>query len=323
MEPLTDFEIDPQKERKRFIFVRLINITENQVLALHNHLCKERKQNQKPYFFHPILKMYWKFVKMENRDSMEICLYYKGPELPERLKARFNEDFSDITVDTISCISEDFSKERLGKWIGEVQYSGSFDEKSWPTQETSENLISKSFMNFRDAKSSSLPAIEPEPIINNNNNENPLPNPDAEKIRKRKLRFFTDETELMFFFKIGDPTTGDYDDVSLEINNTDRLENEIQQFVASDLNGEENINLRYCGKIIGKIDVLSDEYVCEIKKWENWMKAMGQVIAYSKRYPNRKRLIHFFGPYLSLTRVIYIYKMLKAENILMSYEGYE
>jgi len=45
----------------------------------------------------------------------------------------------------------------------------------------------------------------------------------------------------------------------------------------------------------GKIDILTDTEVIEIKEWKRWKEAIGQVLCYGKYYPNHKKRIHFFG----------------------------
>lgn len=45
----------------------------------------------------------------------------------------------------------------------------------------------------------------------------------------------------------------------------------------------------------GRIDVLSDSKVIEIKNYENWKHAIGQVLTYSLFYPNKEKWIYLFN----------------------------
>lgn len=45
----------------------------------------------------------------------------------------------------------------------------------------------------------------------------------------------------------------------------------------------------------GIIDVITKDTVIEIKSWENWKHAIGQLMAYNYYYPNHMLKVHFFG----------------------------
>ena len=46
----------------------------------------------------------------------------------------------------------------------------------------------------------------------------------------------------------------------------------------------------------GRIDILTDTEIIEIKKWEDHKKAIGQIMGYGIYYPKLNKRIHFFGP---------------------------
>ena len=46
---------------------------------------------------------------------------------------------------------------------------------------------------------------------------------------------------------------------------------------------------------IGRADVVTDEYVIEIKHYRHWKSAFGQVLAYCIHFGSRKPWVHFFG----------------------------
>lgn len=45
----------------------------------------------------------------------------------------------------------------------------------------------------------------------------------------------------------------------------------------------------------GYIDLLTDEEVIEVKEASDWKSAIGQVLAYAKFYPERRKRVHLFG----------------------------
>lgn len=46
---------------------------------------------------------------------------------------------------------------------------------------------------------------------------------------------------------------------------------------------------------VGRIDLLTDTEIIEIKPTKTWKAAMGQVLAYGAFYPNHQKRIHLFG----------------------------
>jgi hypothetical protein len=54
------------------------------------------------------------------------------------------------------------------------------------------------------------------------------------------------------------------------------------------------------------IDILGSDFLIEIKNWNDWIKAIGQVFVYGHVYPNHMKQIHFFGEPPSVDKEIYI-----------------
>lgn len=54
------------------------------------------------------------------------------------------------------------------------------------------------------------------------------------------------------------------------------------------------------------IDILGNDFLIEIKNWNDWIKAIGQVIVYGHVYPNHMKQIHFFGEPPPADKEIYI-----------------
>lgn len=64
----------------------------------------------------------------------------------------------------------------------------------------------------------------------------------------------------------------------------------IQNRLAKELGGRTEIQVP-----AGRIDVLTDTHIIEVKEYKNWKSAIGQVHSYSVSYPGRKKAIHLFG----------------------------
>jgi hypothetical protein len=47
--------------------------------------------------------------------------------------------------------------------------------------------------------------------------------------------------------------------------------------------------------LAGRIDILTDTQLIEVKEWKRWKEAIGQVFCYGKYYPEHEKRIHFFG----------------------------
>uniref|UniRef100_A0A6C0CBR9 KilA-N domain-containing protein n=1 Tax=viral metagenome TaxID=1070528 RepID=A0A6C0CBR9_9ZZZZ len=66
-------------------------------------------------------------------------------------------------------------------------------------------------------------------------------------------------------------------------------EKEIQATLHKKLGGEIEVKT-----IAGRIDLLTDKYLIEIKNYCDWKCAIGQLIAYSQNYEDRKKVMYLF-----------------------------
>lgn len=102
----------------------------------------------------------------------------------------------------------------------------------------------------------------------------------------------------------------------LNINGEKVLEKHIQERLATEFGGS------HYTVDIGIIDILTPTMVCELKNWENWLKALGQILAYSYYFPDREKRIHFFGPPPNVWKIYSIYTILTQYGIVISCEHY-
>ncbi|MDX2273487.1 MAG: hypothetical protein NW237_16255 [Cyanobacteriota bacterium] len=69
----------------------------------------------------------------------------------------------------------------------------------------------------------------------------------------------------------------------------------------------------------GRIDILTDREVIEVKKASNWKAAIGQILVYGRNYPNHKKRIHLFGE-LTKNDLKKIKEECNAFGILLTWE---
>lgn len=65
------------------------------------------------------------------------------------------------------------------------------------------------------------------------------------------------------------------------------MENVIKNSICEKLNGETEIVTEY-----GDIDILTDNKIIEVKLYNNWKHALGQILAYSETYPEHTKYIY-------------------------------
>ena len=53
----------------------------------------------------------------------------------------------------------------------------------------------------------------------------------------------------------------------------------------------------------GRIDLLTDEEIIEVKRITDWKAALGQILVYSAFYPEHRKRIHLFGKCSELTKL--------------------
>ena len=71
--------------------------------------------------------------------------------------------------------------------------------------------------------------------------------------------------------------------------------------------------------LAGRIDILTDTQLIEIKDWKRWKEAIGQVFCYGKYYPEHEKRIHFFG-YASPDFILLVESHCQDMGIVLTYE---
>ena len=93
------------------------------------------------------------------------------------------------------------------------------------------------------------------------------------------------------------------------------LEKTIRDRLALELNGQVEVRVN-----TGYIDILTSTELIEIKQANDWKGAIGQLMAYSRDYPDRQKRLHLFG---SIAKGSFdkILKMCNENNIKLTYEA--
>ncbi len=79
------------------------------------------------------------------------------------------------------------------------------------------------------------------------------------------------------------------------------------------LNGQLEVNTQ-----CGKIDIITDTEIIEVKEYKLWKHALGQILVYGYYYPNKNKRIHLFNcenNNMNIIKTIYI-----IHNVILSYE---
>lgn len=71
---------------------------------------------------------------------------------------------------------------------------------------------------------------------------------------------------------------------------------------------------------VGYVDLVTDEMICEVKKISDFKHSIGQILSYSKYYPNHQKAIYLYGAYQKNLSVCY--ELCKQHNILLFCELY-
>ena len=77
---------------------------------------------------------------------------------------------------------------------------------------------------------------------------------------------------------------------SLEADGVERVEARVRDALAQRLNGNVEVSCLH-----GRIDVVTELEVIEVKHAPKYLHALGQVLGYSESYPNKTLRIHLFG----------------------------
>jgi hypothetical protein len=84
--------------------------------------------------------------------------------------------------------------------------------------------------------------------------------------------------------------------------------------LAKKLKGKKEVHTK-----AGRIDILTDTEVIEVKRVSGWKGAIGQVKSYGHYYPKHSLRIHLFGK-LTEKRLRMIQGVCQSEGILVTYE---
>jgi hypothetical protein len=78
----------------------------------------------------------------------------------------------------------------------------------------------------------------------------------------------------------------------------DNIEQKICRHIKDELGGLTEVSTP-----AGRIDLLTDEEIIEIKRINDWKSALGQILVYSAFYPEHRKRIHLFGKCSELTKL--------------------
>ena len=84
--------------------------------------------------------------------------------------------------------------------------------------------------------------------------------------------------------------------------------------LAKQLNGQVEVSTP-----AGRIDILTETEVIEVKRASGWKSAIGQIISYGKFYPHHRQRIHLFGK-LTESKLKAIEDICEAQNICLTWE---
>ena len=70
----------------------------------------------------------------------------------------------------------------------------------------------------------------------------------------------------------------------------------------------------------GRIDLLTDTQIIEVKRVDEWKSALGQVLAYSAFFPSHQKRIHLFGTAMALKKLPDIESACLAFDVLVTGE---
>ncbi|BCU09768.1 hypothetical protein [Microcystis aeruginosa] len=85
--------------------------------------------------------------------------------------------------------------------------------------------------------------------------------------------------------------------------------------LARELGGKTEV---YIDKV-GRIDVLTNTEIIEVKNTKSWKSAIGQIKSYGQYYPKHKMRVHLFGK-LTESKLETIQRVCKLEGITLTWE---
>ncbi len=84
----------------------------------------------------------------------------------------------------------------------------------------------------------------------------------------------------------------------LDIKNYNNVEQKICARLKDSLGGLTEVSTP-----AGRIDLLTDDEIIEVKRIDRWKAALGQILVYSGFYPHHRKRLHLFGRRDELTKV--------------------
>jgi DNA-binding transcriptional MocR family regulator len=81
-----------------------------------------------------------------------------------------------------------------------------------------------------------------------------------------------------------------------------REANEVEKRICHHLQAQLG-GLREVSTPAGRIDLLTEDEIIEIKRINDWKAALGQILVYSAFYPEHRKRIHLFGKCSELTKL--------------------
>ena len=115
---------------------------------------------------------------------------------------------------------------------------------------------------------------------------------------------YSKSNELFYWKEIG----------QLIPSNKSTKEQDIQSKLQTKYKGEIEVETEF-----GNIDLLTEKYIIEIKKYDNWKCAIGQILVYSLKYPNKIKMIYLFDV-SDKHQINAIKKICKNYSIILKYE---
>jgi RecB family endonuclease NucS len=85
--------------------------------------------------------------------------------------------------------------------------------------------------------------------------------------------------------------------------------------LARELGGEIEVHI---GKV-GRIDILTETEIIEVKNTKGWKSAIGQIKSYGQYYPKHKMRVHLFGK-LTESKLETIQRVCNLEGITLTWE---
>jgi hypothetical protein len=71
---------------------------------------------------------------------------------------------------------------------------------------------------------------------------------------------------------------------------------------------------------VGRIDIVTNTEIIELKNVKNWKGAIGQIKSYGKFYPAHKLRVHLFGA-ITKTKLQQAQSICLSENIILTWES--